>query len=247
MTDVKTTSNEKASPEAEKAAPKAETAAEKPAAEAKAKPKTPSNPRDVSKASAPEKASTRKTTAAKKPAAKKPATRKAAPKKAAAPAKPKVETKSDAAPAPANKPKVEMTMNQTIETMTSASNEAIKEGFEKTLSAVNDASSFHKETIDALIESATVAGKGVETVNANAVTYAKSAMEEGVAVAKAVSSAKSVQEIFEIQSDYAKSTMDAYLSELNKTSELMSELVKNTVKPLNDRVTAVVELAQSQR
>ncbi|MBR9825520.1 MAG: TIGR01841 family phasin [Alphaproteobacteria bacterium] len=138
-------------------------------------------------------------------------------------------------------------MNQTIETMTSASNEAIKEGFEKTLSAVNDASGFHKENMDAVIESATVAGKGIEAVNANAVAYAKSAMEEGVAVAKAVSSAKSVQEIFEIQSDYAKSSMDAYLAELNKTSELFSDLMKSSVKPLNDRVSAAVELAQSQR
>ena len=138
-------------------------------------------------------------------------------------------------------------MNQTLETMTSASNEAVKEGFEKTLSAVNDASKFHKETVDAMIESATVTGKGIETVNSNAVAYAKSAMEESVAVTKAVASAKSVQEIFEIQSDYAKSAMDTYLSELNKTSELFSDLMKNSVKPINDRVSAVIDLAQSQR
>lgn len=246
MTDVKTTPTDTPAKETKPAAAKAEAAAVK-ASASKAKSKTPSKPREVSKPAQTEKTSTRKTTAAKKPAAKKSAPRKAAPKKPAVSAKPSVETKSAAATQTAAKPKVEMTMNQTIETMTSASNEAIKEGFEKTLSAVNDASSFHKETIDAIIESATVAGKGVETVNANAVSYAKTAMEEGVAVAKAVSSAKSVQEIFEIQSDYAKSTMDTYLSELNKTSELMSDMVKNTFKPLNDRVSAAVELAQSQR
>ncbi len=245
MTDAKKTSTEKTAPKAAEAKAAAPVVAEKKASASKAK--SPSKPRAVAKTAAADKTVTRKPAAAKKPAAKKPAPRKAAPKKPAAPATPKPETKV-AAPEPATlTPKVEITMNQTIETMTSASNEALKEGFEKTLSAVNDASAFHKDTIDAVIESVTVAGKGVETVNSNAVSYAKSAMEESVAVAKAVSSAKSVQEIFEIQSDYAKSTMDTYLSELNKTSELMSDLMKNSFKPLNDRVSAAVELAQSQR
>ena len=188
--------------------------------------------------------SARKTTATKKTAAK--AAPKAPAAKKATPAKPKT-VQPAAATTAAPEIKVGNTMNQTIETMTSASNEALKEGFEKTIAAVNDASAFQKETMDAVIESATVAGKGIETVNANAVAYAKSAMEEGVAVTKAVASAKSVQEIFEIQSDYAKSAMDTYLSELNKTSELFSDLMKNSAKPINDRVSAAIDLAQSQR
>ena len=188
--------------------------------------------------------SARKTTATKKTAAK--AAPKAPAAKKATPAKPKT-VQPAAATTAAPEIKVGNTMNQTIETMTSASNEALKEGFEKTIAAVNDASAFQKETMDAVIESATVAGKGIETVNANAVAYAKSAMEEGVAVTKAVASAKSVQEIFEIQSEYAKSSMDSYLAELNKTSELFSDLFKTSFKPLNDRVSAAVDLAQSQR
>lgn len=236
-----------------------------PKTESKAvKPTAPSKPREIAKpaataAEAPKaepvakvaakkapvkKAAVKKTVAKatpKKSAAKKPVAKKAAPKPAAA-----TKTKPAAA-APAAQAKVGIDMNQTLETMTSASNEAVKEGFEKTLSAVNDASKFHKETVDAMIESATVTGKGIETVNSNAVAYAKSAMEESVAVTKAVASAKSVQEIFEIQSDYAKSAMDTYLSELNKTSELFSDLMKNSVKPINDRVSAVIDLAQSQR
>ena len=72
-------------------------------------------------------------------------------------------------------------MNNSIESMTAATNETFKEGFEKTLSAVNEASAFHKDTVEAVIESATVTGKGLETVGTNAAAYAKTAMEEGVA------------------------------------------------------------------
>lgn len=181
--------------------------------------------------------------AANKKAAKK------ADKKASAPAKAR-KTQSHAA-----KPKTRKaaannkgnTMNDTIEDMTTASNEALKDGFEKSLKSVTEVSNFQKQTVDALIESATVTGKSLEAVNANAVAYAKSAMEEGVNASKAMASAKSVQEIYEIQSDYTKSAMDQYLAELNKTSDLVSNMFKNSMKPLNERMTAAVELTQTQR
>ncbi|WP_238934798.1 phasin family protein [Maricaulis parjimensis] len=170
-------------------------------------------------------------------------------KKVGKPAEPKLKT---ATPQPASKPaqvsvaptEMSFDMNQTIESMTAASNEALKEGFEKTLKSVTEASNFQKETVDALIASATVAGKGIETANANAVAYAKSLMEEGVTATKAFASAKSVQELFEIQSEYTKSAVDSYLAELNKTSDLFSDLVKDSLKPLNARVMAAMELAQ---
>ncbi|MCW5723878.1 MAG: TIGR01841 family phasin [Maricaulaceae bacterium] len=140
-----------------------------------------------------------------------------------------------------------MTVKNTLDTMTVAGNEAFKEGFEKTLTAVNDANAFAKENVDAMIASATAAGKGAETLNANAVAFAKKSMEDGVAAAKALSTAKSVQEMVEIQTDFVKSAMDAYLAEINKTTDLYAGAVKASLKPLNDRFAATVELVQSQR
>ncbi|MBL4544590.1 MAG: phasin family protein [Oceanicaulis sp.] len=59
--------------------------------------------------------------------------------------------------------------------------------------------------------------------------------------------AKSVQELIEIQSDYTKSSMDALLAEMNKSSDLMSSLFKDSFKPINERFSAALELMQSQR
>lgn len=186
-------------------------------------------------------AAKKKTAASKPAAAKKP---KLAASKPAAPAKQKPATGKLAVKA---KTKTSKLMNNTIESMTTATNDTFKEGFEKTLSAVNEATAFHKDTVEAVIASATVTGKGLEAASTNAAAYAKSAMEEGVAATKALSSAKSLQELFEIQSNYAKSAMGSYLAELNKTTELFSGLVKDGAKPLNTRFAAVAELAQSQR
>jgi len=169
-------------------------------------------------------------------------------KTAAPKSKPAKATKSAAKPAKAAaRTETSKTMNQTIESMTAASNEALKEGFEKTLKSVTEASNFQKETVDAMIASATVAGKGFETANANAVAYTKSLMEDGVSATKAFASAKSVQEVFEIQSEFTKTAMDNYLAELNKTTDLFSDVFKDSLKPINARVSAAMEFAQAQR
>ena len=214
-------------------AKKAKAGAAKPAtaetkSQSKAQPKTKSKSaaKPATKASA-KTASTKKVTGAKPVAAK--------------------TSKSPKAAATATAKKDMNPMKDTIENMTAKGNEAIKEGFEKTLTAVNDANAFQKDNVDAMIASATAAGKGFEAINTNAVSYAKTAMEGSVAAAKAVSSAKSIQEMFEIQADFAKSAMDAYLAEINKTTDLFATTVKDSVKPLNERVSASVELTQSFR
>ena len=202
-------------------------------------------PAVIAKTAAPAKPLAVKPAARTKPAAKKQAAKtKIAASKSAAPAKPKPAASKPAVKAQMKTSKI---MNATIESMTTATNDTIKQGLEKTLSAVNEATAFNKDTVEAVIASATVTGKGLETAGTNAAAYAKSAMEEGVAATKALSSAKSLQELFEIQSNYAKSAMGSYLAELNKTTELFSGLVTEGAKPLNTRFSAVAELAQSQR
>lgn len=138
-------------------------------------------------------------------------------------------------------------VQDTVQTMTTAGNEAFREGFEKSMKSVNELNAFSKENMDAVMASATTAGKGIETLNANAVAFAKKSMEDTVSATKAMTSAKSVQDMIEVQTDFMKSAMDAYLGEINKATELYAGAVKSSMKPLNDRVAATVEMVQSQR
>lgn len=136
---------------------------------------------------------------------------------------------------------------ETLETVTAASNEAMKEGFEKSLNAMNEFSAFQKDTVDAVIASAATTSKSLEEMNASAMAFAKKSMEDGMAAAKTMAGAKSVQELIEIHADYTKSTLDSYLTEVNKHTDLMSKLMKDGFKPINDRMAAAVETMQSAR
>jgi phasin family protein len=139
------------------------------------------------------------------------------------------------------------TMKNTVEQMTTAGNQAFKDAVEKTLGALNDANSYSKGNLEAVIASVTAATKGAETLGAQAMAYSKKALEDQVAAAKSLAGAKSIQDVIELQTNFAKTAMEAYMAEMGKMSETVAASVKDSMKPINERVTAAVERLQAAR
>ena len=98
-----------------------------------------------------------------------------------------------------------------------------------------------------MVESAAAAQKGAEALSQQAVAYGKKSWEDGVAAAQSFSQARSVQELFELQTNWAKSAAEAYLAEFGKATETMTASVKDSFKPINERVSAAVEQFQAAR
>jgi phasin family protein len=139
------------------------------------------------------------------------------------------------------------TIKTTVEKMAQAGNQAFKDSVEKSLGALSEVNALSKGNIEAVVESLTAATKGAETVGAQAMAFSKKNWDEAVSAAKTLSTAKSVQEVVELQSKYAKASMEAYVSELNLLTETLSSSFKDTFKPINARMTAAVEKFQSYR
>lgn len=138
-------------------------------------------------------------------------------------------------------------VKSTVEQFTAASNTAFKDGVEKTLAALNDANTHSKKNLEAVVASVTAATKGAEALGAQAMAYSKTSFEANVAAAKSLTAAKSVQEVVELQTSFAKSALEAYMAEVGRMTEIVSASVKDSVKPLNERVTAAVERMQAAR
>ena len=135
----------------------------------------------------------------------------------------------------------------TVDQFTAASNVAFKDGVEKTLAALNDANAHSKKNLEAVVASVTAATKGAEALGAQAMAFSKTGFESQVAAAKSLASAKSVQEVVELQTAYAKTALETYMAEMGKMSEVVSASVKDSMKPLNERMTAMVERLQAAR
>ena len=139
------------------------------------------------------------------------------------------------------------TVKNTVEQFTTAGNVAFKDAVEKSLTQLNEFNSHSKKNLEAVIASVTASTKGAEALGAQAMAYSKKAVEDHVTAAKTLSGAKSVQEVIELQTTYAKSALDAYIAEVSKMSDIVSSSMKDAVKPLNERVTAAVERLQAAR
>ena len=139
------------------------------------------------------------------------------------------------------------TVKSTVEQFTTAGNQAFKDAVEKSLAGLNEVNAYSKKNLEAVIASVTAAAKGAEALGAETIAYSKAAMENQVAAAKSLSGAKSGQEVVELQTGFAKSALEAYIAQVSKASEIVSASMKDSLKPLNERVTATVERLQAAR
>ena len=137
------------------------------------------------------------------------------------------------------------TIKSTVDQFTTAGNQAFKDSIEKSLSALGEVNANSKKNLEAAVASVTAATKGAEALGAQSLAYSKKALEDHVAAAKSLSGAKSVQEVVELQTAFAKSALEAYVAEMNKASEIVAASMKDSFSPINERITAFVERFQT--
>ncbi|HWX90930.1 MAG TPA: TIGR01841 family phasin [Rhizomicrobium sp.] len=124
---------------------------------------------------------------------------------------------------------------------------ALKTGLEKALKGYDAFLGYGKETAEAVMKSATVAGKSAETINSEIYSFSKQSIEDTVAATKAVMGSKSVHEAFEFQTDFAKSVFESYVAEMSKISELATAATKDSYAPFKGRVQAWLDVVQTAR
>jgi phasin family protein len=149
---------------------------------------------------------------------------------------------------------VKKTIEQTTSTakvqaekVQAAGAQAFKDGLEKTTASLSELGVQSKQNLEALTASATAAQKGAEALSAQALSYGKTSWESGVAAAQTFAKARSVQELIELQTSFTKSAMEVYMAEMTKMTETLTSSVKDSFKPINERVTASVEKFQAAR
>ena len=133
------------------------------------------------------------------------------------------------------------------EKVQAAGAKAFREGLDRTTASLSDMSAESKQNLDAVVAAAAAAQKGAETLSAQALSYGKTSWESGVAAAQSMAKVRSVQELIELQTSYTKSAMEVYLAEVTKATDVFTASVKDSFKPINERVTATVESFQAAR
>jgi len=138
-------------------------------------------------------------------------------------------------------------VKKTAEQASAAGAQAFREGVEKSLNALTELNAQGKRNLEALVESVSAATRGAEALGAQSLAYSKKSWEDGVTAAQALASAKSMQEVVELQTGFANSAIETYLGEVTRMTEPLTNAVRDSFKPLNERMTATLEKVQSAR
>ncbi|QZH75914.1 MAG: phasin family protein [Erythrobacter sp.] len=223
-----------ASPPVEKVAAKATSAKPSPAKKAVAK-KAPAKKAPLAKAAAP------------KPAAKKIA-KKIVAKPAAKPVKP--------APVAKTKPSVTQLKEKIMaaktpdytNVLTATMTDAVKEmqertqtAFEKSTSAMTEATEFAKGNVEAVVESGKIFAESVQTMGKSYADEAKSVYETATADIKEMASIKSPTELFQLQGKIMRRNFDALMAMTSMGTDATMKLANDVMAPISGRVNLAAE------
>ncbi len=123
--------------------------------------------------------------------------------------------------------------------------EAVKDGFEKAVKTYDQMLAFGKNNAEAVLKSANAAGKGIEVMNSEIFAYTRKVIEEGVTVTKAVLSARTFEEAFQLQGEYGKALFQSQVDEAARLGELALSTARDTAEPLQARLAATSELVRN--
>jgi hypothetical protein len=94
-----------------------------------------------------------------------------------------------------------------------------------------------KEGFDVAVRSYGEVNKSFQAIVAEVTNYSKKAFEDGTRAFEQLVGAKSVEQVVEIQSQYAKKAYDAHIAQMTKLGEMYVSLARDAFKPIQDAAT----------
>ncbi|SFR84176.1 phasin family protein [Sphingomonas jatrophae] len=120
-------------------------------------------------------------------------------------------------------------------------NDRAKSAMEKSAKLGEEMTEFTKGNVEALVTSGRVAAKGCETLAQDLAETMKKNFESATATMKSFAAVKSPTELFQLQSDYARSYFDGAVADASKFSEAMMKLMGDIAQPLSSRYALAAE------
>jgi phasin family protein len=117
----------------------------------------------------------------------------------------------------------------------------VKEGVEKAMKTAEELVAFNQGNIEAIVKSGQIWATGVQDLSKHIAAAAQASLEESISAFKALTSVKSLKDAFELQSSFARSSLEKSLAESGKLTDASFKLTEQTLAPITARVTVAVE------
>jgi hypothetical protein len=98
-----------------------------------------------------------------------------------------------------------------------------------------------KDGFDASVRSFGEVNQGLQAIAATITDFSKKAFEDGTRAFEQVIGAKSLEQAFEIQSQYAKKACETYIAQASKLGQMYVDLARNAYKPVEQAAAKTVK------
>ena len=116
-----------------------------------------------------------------------------------------------------------------------------REAMEMGLKAVDVAAATSRGNVDALLESSRMASGALEAIARDVADYAKQRADRTTAAARALTEAKSVPELVQMQGDFARAEFAAAIGETARLSQAMFAAMGGIFAPLQQQALATAK------
>ena len=116
-----------------------------------------------------------------------------------------------------------------------------KDAVESSMKSLDEMTEVARGNVEALLASARVAAAGFETLAAHISEVSRKSFEATTTTARAMTSVKTPNELFQMQSDFAKAQFDSAVSEFSKLTEMMVKMSGEVMEPVQNRVAITTD------
>jgi phasin family protein len=117
----------------------------------------------------------------------------------------------------------------------------IKANMEKAMKTAEDFVTFGQGNLEAFVKAGQIWAAGVQDLQKQMAATVQAQFEETVATFKAITSAKSLKDAFDLQASLARGAIEKTLAESGKLTDASLKLTEQTLAPITARVTLAVE------
>ena len=117
----------------------------------------------------------------------------------------------------------------------------LKESVEKAMKSSEELLAFSQANLEAFMKASKIFATGLQTISKDVAAHNKASIEESVSFTKSLLGVKSVKEAVDLQSTFARASIEKAVSETNKVTDASVKLAEEAMAPLTARLTVAVE------
>jgi phasin family protein len=117
----------------------------------------------------------------------------------------------------------------------------VKEHMDKAIRTAEELVSFGQGNLEAVVKSGQIFAAGMQDLSQQFAAHAQAALNDTFSTFKALTGVRSFKEAVELQTGFARATVEKNLSETSRMTEASLKLAEQSLAPIAARVTLTVE------